>query len=98
MASTVFEALWADAFASEGELLSSAVGLAQALAISSAMEAIKLARVFEEAGRPFYDHCEAAFEEAQRRKLNRVGQRLHLSSYQLAFLKVMIDKAAGGHW
>jgi hypothetical protein len=98
MASVVFDKLWAAAIADEGELFAHAIQLAQAQRITSAMEAIKLARALQESGRPFFDYCEEAYKAEERKLLDRVRRRHHLSPEEMQWVKRFLDKASKGHW
>ena len=61
MASVVFDRLWDEAYEREGELVSHAAALAGVYTIVSAGEALRLARGFADAGRPFFAYCDDAY-------------------------------------
>ena len=96
MTSEVFDKLWYEAIAHEGDLLTTAFELAHALEIISAFEAIELARKFMEAGRPFFTYCETNYRTTQLNKLDKARRQHALSPYQVEFIKVLISKSAKG--
>jgi hypothetical protein len=98
MASVVFDKLWAAAIESEGELFAHAIQLAKAQGITSAMEAIKLARALQESGQPFFDFCEELYKVNERKFLDRMRRRHKLSPEEMQWVKRFLDKASKGHW
>jgi hypothetical protein len=96
MASTIFDSLWDEAFDREGELVCHAAELAQLYKISSAMESIRLAQLFQASGQPFFEHCEAIVRARQERKLKRVRRRYHLDEQQMTLLRQLLAKATKG--
>lgn len=98
MCSVTFDKLWAVAYEREGELLSDAAKLARIYAISSAMEAIAMARSLREAGRPFFAYCEDLYKDKQQHRLDRLKRQYHMAPHEVQFVKKMMDKAAKGGW
>jgi hypothetical protein len=98
MDSTAFDRIWDEVFAREGELLTEAAGLARAYGISSAIESIRLARSFAEAGIPFIEFCESEFRARQMRVVTRLQREGRLPPCDPGFLKILLAKASKGAW
>jgi hypothetical protein len=98
MCSVTFDKLWAVAYEREGELLRDAARLGKAYAISSALEAIAMARDLHEAGRPFFAYCEEIYKDKQQIRLDRMKRQYRMTPAEVKFAKMMMDKAAKGAW
>jgi hypothetical protein len=98
MASVVFDKLWDDAFSREGELVKDAAELAQIYKIPSAVEAIRMARFLHEAGRPFFEYCEAVYNREQTRALDKARRRYRLSANDVKFIKQLLATNAKKGW
>jgi hypothetical protein len=95
MASTVFDKLWDEVYGRERDLILQASALAKAHK-TGILEAARLARILQEAGRPFFEHCEALFQIQQRNALDRIRRRHKLSPHQVKLVKEMLEKATKG--
>jgi hypothetical protein len=98
MASVVFDKLWDDAFRKEGELVTDAAELAEIYKITSAIEAVRMARFLQEAGKPLFEYCEAAYNREQARSLDKARRRYHLSPNDVKFIKQLLKTKTKKDW
>lgn len=96
MASVTFDELWDDAFAREGDLVAIAKELAHAYKITSAIESIRLARVFLETGQSFYACCDALYKARKKNARERVKWKYKLTEQDLELARKMIEKKRKG--
>jgi hypothetical protein len=96
MASVTFDELWDDVFAREGDLVAIAKALAHAYKISSAIESIRLAKVFLETGQSFYECCDAIYKARKQNIRGRVKWKYKLTEHDLEMIRKMIEKKNKG--
>ena len=96
MASVTFDKLWEEAFEREGELFISVRQLAIAYSISSGVESVRLAKVFHEAGQPFYTYCDITYKVRKRMIDERLKRKHNLSEHGLALFKKLMQKLMKG--
>ena len=96
MASIVFDKLWDEASEREGELMEHVFQLRLIYKITSAVEALRLARALEKAGQPFFEYCEAVYKANERYYLEKMKRRHRLTDYQMELLREYLEKAKKG--
>jgi hypothetical protein len=90
---TAFDRLWNTAFMQEGQLEADAKMLAATLNITSPLQAVRMARLLYDAGKPLEDYCDRDLAIRQKLRLYRAALEGRLTTIDLGFCKVLLEKA-----